>query len=84
MYKGNYFCFLLGVIPEETVLLASNSQGFAGEQCVLSLTLLSRNVENEGKNSQRNVAVLQTIQISSVGCSSAFSTLLSREDRGNC
>lgn len=67
--KKKYFCknalftreiisaYFFLVIPGETVLLASNSQGFVGEQRVQSLTLLSRNMENAGKNSQRKVAV---------------------------
>lgn len=67
--KKKYFCknalftreiisaYFFLVIPGETVLLASNSQGFVGEQRVQSLTLLSRNMENAGKNSQRKGAV---------------------------
>lgn len=51
-------CFIFGVVPGKVVLLASNSQGFVGEQRVQSLTLLSGNLENEGENSQRNVCHL--------------------------
>lgn len=71
------------MIPEEVVWLASDHEGFAGEQCVLSLSLLSRDVENEGKDSRRNVIVIQASLTSPEGCGRVFSALLSCEGGEN-
>lgn len=83
IYKENDLCFISGVIPEEVVWLASDHEGFAGEQHVLSLSLLSRDVENEGKNSWRIAAVIQASLTSPEGCGRMFSAPLSRESRDN-
>lgn len=48
-------------MPEEVVLLASDCEGFAGKQHVLSFSLLPGNMENEGENSWRNTVVSQTM-----------------------
>lgn len=49
-------------MPEEVVLLASDREGFAGKQHVLSLPLLPGNVENEGEDSWRNTVLSQTMR----------------------
>lgn len=57
-------------MPEEVDLLASDCEGFAGKQYVLSLPLLPGNVENEGESSWRSTVVLHTMRIHPWGVAS--------------